>query len=71
MLLEDWERPEDVLFDHVDDQVEVGNDDGGHAILVIEVVIEFLEVGLAIVLLLDLLGLVVEIEWGRANLQLL
>jgi hypothetical protein len=71
LLLEDWERPEDVLFDHVDDQVEVGNDDGGHAILVIEVVIEFLEVGLAIVLLLDLLGLVVEIEWGRANLQLL
>lgn len=47
------------------------DDDGGHAVLVIEVVVELLQVGLAIVLLLDLLGLVVEIEGGRAHLQLL
>ncbi len=47
------------------------DDDGGHAILVIEVIVEFLEVGLAIVLFLDLFGFVVKIEVGEAHLQLL
>lgn len=26
LLLEDGERPENVLFDHVDDEIEVGDD---------------------------------------------
>ena len=41
-LLEDGKRPEDVLFDHVDNQIQMGDNDGGHAALVGQVVIELL-----------------------------
>ena len=42
----------------------MGDDHCRHAILVIEVVVELLQVGLPVVLLLYLFGVVVEIE-GR------
>ena len=41
-LLEDGKRPEYVLFDHVDNQIQMGDNDGGHAALVGQVVIELL-----------------------------
>ena len=49
----------------------MGDDDCRHAVLIIEVVVELLEVGLSVVLLLDLLGFVVEVERVGASLQLL
>lgn len=68
LFLEDGQGAEDVLFYHVDDQVEVWDDDRGHAVLVIEVVIELLQVSLPVVLLLDLLHVVVVVHWVRASL---
>lgn len=70
MLLEDGQRPKDVLLDHVDDQVEMRNDYRGHAVLIIEVIIELLKVGLPVILLLDLLAIVIEVQRIRAGLQL-
>lgn len=49
----------------------MGNDDSGHAVLVVEVIIELLQVGLAVVLLLDLLGVVIVIHGVGTGLQLL
>lgn len=49
----------------------MGDDDCRHAVLIIEVVVELLEVSLSVVLLLDLLGFVVEVERVGASLQLL
>ena len=71
LFLEDGKWPEDILFDHVDDKIEMGYDDGGHAVLVIEIVIEFLQVGLPVVLLFDLLGVIVVVHGIGARLQLL
>lgn len=71
MFLEDGQGSENVLFDHVDDQIEMRNDDSGHAILIIEVVIKFLEIGLPIIFLFYLLGIIVEVERVRTSLQLL
>ena len=62
LLLEDGQRAKDVLLDHVDDQVEMRNDDRRHAILVIEVIIELLKVGLPVIFLLDLLAVVIEVQ---------
>lgn len=42
MFLEDGKRPEDVLLDHVDDKIKMRDYDCGHAVLVIEVVVELL-----------------------------
>ena len=63
-LLEDGKRPEDVLLDHVDDQVQVGDNDRGHAVLIGQVIIEFLKVSLPVTLLPRLLALVVEVQGG-------
>ena len=71
MLLEDGQRPEDVLLDHVDDEIEVRDDDCGHAVLVVEVVVELLQEGLPIALFFDLLGVVIEVQGVGASLQLL
>lgn len=49
----------------------MGNDDCGHAVLVVEVVIELLQVGLSVALLLYLLAVVVELQRVAAGLQLL
>lgn len=67
-LLENRQGPEDVLFDHVDHEIQMGDDDRGHAVLVSQIVIELLQVGLAIALLFDLLGVVIEIQWRRTCL---
>ncbi len=48
----------------------MGNDDSGHAVLVVEVIIELLQIGLAVVLLLYLLGVIVVVHGVRARLQL-
>lgn len=71
MLLQDRQRPEDVLFNHVDDQIEMRDDDRRHAVLIIEVIVELLQEGLAIALLFDLLGVVIEVQGVGASLQLL
>ena len=71
LLLEDRQGAEDVFLDHVDNQVEVGDDHSRHTVLVVEVIIELLEVGLAIILLLHLFGVILEIEGIRAELELL
>lgn len=47
------------------------NDDSRHAVLIVEVIIELLQVGLSIALLLDLLGVIIKIERVGASLQLL
>ena len=47
------------------------DDDCGHAILIIKIVIEFLEIGLPIVFLFDLFGIVIEVEGVGAGLQFL
>jgi hypothetical protein len=47
------------------------NDDCGHAVLIIQIVIELLQVGLAIIFLLDLLPILVEVQGVGASLQLL
>lgn len=71
LLLENGEGSEDVLLNHVDDQVQMRNDDCGHAVLIIEVVIELLQVGLTVSLFLHLLGVVIIVHWVGACLQLL
>lgn len=47
------------------------NDDSGHAILIIEVIVELLEVGLPVIFLFYLFGIIVEVERIRTSLQLL
>lgn len=47
------------------------DDDCGHAILIIKIVIEFLEIGLPIVFLFDLFGIVIEVQGVGAGLQFL
>jgi hypothetical protein len=54
-LFQDGERSEDVLLDHVNDKVEMGNDDGRHASGIGQQVIELLQVTLSVCLLLDML----------------
>lgn len=49
----------------------MGNDDSRHAVLIVEVIIKLLQVGLAVVLFLDLLGVVIVIHGVGACLQLL
>jgi hypothetical protein len=46
----------------------MGNDNCVHAILVIEIIIKLLEISLSIAFFLDLLGLVVEVKRGGADL---
>lgn len=63
LFLEHRQRPKDILLDHVDDQVEMRDDYRGHAVLIIQVIVELLKVGLSVILLLDLLAIVIEVQW--------
>lgn len=47
------------------------DDDRRHAVLVVEVVVELLQVGLSIALLFHLLGVVIVVHGVGASLQLL
>lgn len=68
-LFQNGKRPEDVLFDHLDDEIQMGNNYVGHTILVGKVVIELLKVGLPIGFFFDLLGIVVEVERSTTCLK--
>jgi len=71
LLFQNGKRSENVFFDHVDDQIEMGDDDSRHAILIIQVVVEFLQVSLSIIFFFDLFGVILEIEVVGAELQFL
>lgn len=49
----------------------MGDDDSRHAILIIQVVVEFLQVSLSIIFFFDLFGVILEIEVVGAELQFL
>lgn len=68
-LLEDGQGPENIFFDHVNDQIEMGNDDCGHAGGVSKEVVELLEVALSVSFLLDVLRVVVEVKGRRTGLE--
>ena len=69
-LFQDGEWSEDVLLDHVNDKVEMGNDDGRHASGIGQQVIELLQVTLPICLLLDMFGVIVQVQGRRTGLEL-
>lgn len=68
-LLEDGQGPENIFFDHVNDQIEMRNDDCGHAGGVSKEVVELLEVALSVSFLLDVLRVVVEVKGRRTGLE--
>jgi len=47
----------------------MGDDDSTHAILVIEVIIEFLEVCLSIIFLFHLFCFIIEVKWVGTGLK--
>lgn len=63
-FLQNGQWTENVLFDHIDDQVQMWNDHCGHAGGISKQVVKLLEVPLTINLLLDMLGVVIQVQRG-------
>ena len=61
--------PEDIFLDHVNNQIQVRYDDCGHAVLISQVIVKFLQISLSIAFLPNMFAVIIEIEWCGAVLQ--